>query len=260
MGLLDFSGGAVPRTPYQLERDIEDALEGGNARWEEAHNEDGTHKAFPDIDVDEDATIGGDLLLTGGLAFADHIGLTLTADLHNAKQADGRPYHTSVMRISAAAARTITGIVPYDTDAFQLLRVLNVSGGSTLTLAHQSGSSLSANRFSCPLDGDFALLAGMRAELLYDPSSGVWRVSGALSMIKNIQRGTITIANGVSTATATITAVVTAKTELRHLGVYTSGAGDAFAHLNLTNTTTITATRKNAVDDTNVGWEVTERY
>lgn len=78
------------------------------------------------------------------------------------------------------------------------------------------------------------------------------------SSIKSIQRGVITLSS-VTSATATITAVVTAKTALRHLGA-TSDVGEAYslARINLTNTTTITATRGNATGTSTVSWELTE--
>lgn len=86
--------------------------------------------------------------------------------------------------------------------------------------------------------------------------------------IKSIQRGVIQIYSPSSTitqATATISSVNPAKTELRMLGCSGSnGAGSvtALAHLALTNATTITATRISAAvaDNTLVAWELTEYY
>lgn len=82
--------------------------------------------------------------------------------------------------------------------------------------------------------------------------------------IKSIQRGTITIPANSTSATATITSVVTTKTELRFLGVTSQSTGidTALARITLTNSTTITATR-NTVSTTNntiVSWELTEYY
>ena len=73
------------------------------------------------------------------------------------------------------------------------------------------------------------------------------------SGIKSIQRGTISVTAG-SSATATITAVNTAKTELRYLGAEVNAARIA-----LTNSTTVTATNA-GVATVVVGFEVTERY
>ncbi len=85
---------------------------------------------------------------------------------------------------------------------------------------------------------------------------------GGGATIKAIQRGTISISIGNTSATATITAVDTAKTELRFLG----GSGlDVVAYANvprlvLTNTTTITATVQYAAGPAAniVSWELTE--
>lgn len=83
--------------------------------------------------------------------------------------------------------------------------------------------------------------------------------------IKSIQRGTITISGTALTATATITAVDTAKSELRHLGVSSNPPASTIDHeyalrLSLTNSTTITATRAAAPNSTSaiVSWELTE--
>ena len=86
--------------------------------------------------------------------------------------------------------------------------------------------------------------------------------SGGGMQIKSIQRGVITIAGGTVSATATITAVNPAKSELRYLGNIFGGTILAgFAYLALTNATTITATRGGApVDGTDVSWELTEWY
>lgn len=85
---------------------------------------------------------------------------------------------------------------------------------------------------------------------------------GGGATIKAIQRGVISISPGNTSATATITAVDTAKTELRYLG----GSGldqNAYAavpRVVLTNTTTITATMQyiNGITATIVSWELTE--
>ena len=85
--------------------------------------------------------------------------------------------------------------------------------------------------------------------------------------IKSIQRGVITIAGSTGSNTATITAVTTAKSELRLLGSTTATSGgispnNDFVKLVLTNTTTVTASRQNAAAPSaiDVSWEVTESY
>ncbi len=84
----------------------------------------------------------------------------------------------------------------------------------------------------------------------------------ATARIKLIQRGTIALSNGgFTTGTSTITAVVTAKTELRCLGFSaTSGDITSYPRLELTNTTTVTATRGGTSGAVTVSWEVTEYY
>lgn len=82
--------------------------------------------------------------------------------------------------------------------------------------------------------------------------------------VKSIQRGVISVSSGSYSATATITAVDTSKTELRFLGGYglDVGAYTNIPRIALTNTTTITATTVLASGATPamVSWELTEFY
>ncbi len=74
--------------------------------------------------------------------------------------------------------------------------------------------------------------------------------------IKSIQRGVIDLnSSGVATGTASITTVVPSKTELRFLGYVSDGNQ---ATIVLTNSTTITATRKSTSTQILVSWELTE--
>jgi hypothetical protein len=95
-----------------------------------------------------------------------------------------------------------------------------------------------------------------------DPSSDTtnWQPTGARA-IKSIQRGTISMTS-VTTATATVSSVNTAKSLLTFLGFNTAqGTNDYNPSIVLTNSTTITATRvNNGSYNTTVSWELVERY
>jgi len=97
------------------------------------------------------------------------------------------------------------------------------------------------------------------ALLVYDGTN--WRVVTMAGGVKSIQRGTITV-SGATTNTATITAVVVAKSLVSHLGQQcaTNDAAQANCHLDLTNTTTITATRGTTSGAATVSFEVVEFY
>ncbi len=99
-----------------------------------------------------------------------------------------------------------------------------------------------------------------------DPSadSTNWRPAAGRA-IKSVQRGTLTMSSGSATGTATITSVDTAKAELTYLGAtYGTSSGwtsIALPRLNLTNATTITATRGFAITETvTVSWEIREFF
>lgn len=88
---------------------------------------------------------------------------------------------------------------------------------------------------------------------------------GAPTLIKSVQRGTISI-TGAASATATITSVDTNNAVLRHLGsTYSASSIDqskSKARLALTNATTITATVNTSpgADTCAVVYEITEYY
>lgn len=99
-----------------------------------------------------------------------------------------------------------------------------------------------------------------------DPANDAtnWRPDGGRA-IKSVQRGQITLIQSGSplTATATISAVNTAKSDLTLLG-WSVNNGDirAAPRLALTNSTTITATRVSAgmPDETTAAWQLVEYY
>lgn len=88
--------------------------------------------------------------------------------------------------------------------------------------------------------------------------------------VKSIQRGVIAFVLGGTTATATITAVVTAKAELRFGGstagaASSTGSGFDSVYIRLSNATTVTATRASGLSsaggvDGSVAWELTEYF
>lgn len=84
-----------------------------------------------------------------------------------------------------------------------------------------------------------------------------------MATIKGIQRGTVTIGSGASSATVTITAVDVSKTELRNVGGSQSdstGTISIFPRITLTNSTTITANSTFTVSAGTliISWELTE--
>lgn len=98
-----------------------------------------------------------------------------------------------------------------------------------------------------------------------DPANDAtnWRPDGGRP-IKSTQRGVINIPSDTTTAAATISSVVTAKTQLRILGGSgLNSSGYLIApRIELTNSTTITAVCNFVVSGFSafVGWELTEYY
>ncbi len=81
-------------------------------------------------------------------------------------------------------------------------------------------------------------------------------------IIRSVQRGTIVIANGTASNTATITTVNTTKSIVTFLGTtFTAiAAVDERARLTLTNSTTVTANRVGTTDTVTIGYQVVEYW
>jgi hypothetical protein len=99
-----------------------------------------------------------------------------------------------------------------------------------------------------------------------DPSADAtnWRPEG-MRAIKSIQRGTLSFSGTNNAATATISSVNPAKTELRFLGanpLTSSSVSEGMVYIVLTNSTTITAARQSGGNSNNpiVSWELTEYF
>lgn len=96
-----------------------------------------------------------------------------------------------------------------------------------------------------------------------DPASDTtnYRPYGARA-IKSTQRGITLLSSGGTSVGATITSVVTAKTQLRLLGCRYNGVTNFqdVPYLQLTNSTTLTVFRTGAVGDVYISWELTEYY
>lgn len=85
-------------------------------------------------------------------------------------------------------------------------------------------------------------------------------ITSRLGSIKAIYRGGITLSAGTASATATITAVNTAKCILMPLGSYCSASADVAgtSRIELTNSTTVTAYKHASSAATSVGYQVIE--
>lgn len=83
-----------------------------------------------------------------------------------------------IIRLASSTAVDITGLVAGTVDgALRLVINTNASGGSAITLKHESASSTAANRFRNTTGGDFVLPAdGGSALLTYSSAISRWRI------------------------------------------------------------------------------------
>lgn len=112
-----------------------------------------------------------------GLYFNEVTPAQLTADADNYEP----DVNASYLRLSSDAARTITGLPCPSLDpqqnAGRRLTIVNV-GSHGITLAHQSASSSAQRRIICPGAVDITLASFDYADLIYDGTTGRWRVLG----------------------------------------------------------------------------------
>lgn len=95
-----------------------------------------------------------------------------------ASQNNYAPGVCDIIRLSSSTAIDITGLVAGTVDgALRLLINTNASGGSAITLKHESASSTAANRFRSVTIADVILLAdGGSVTLTYSTAISRWRI------------------------------------------------------------------------------------
>lgn len=255
---------ALEQLPWASRVALEDLQVQISAGWDRQHKGDGSHGDIvgTSLDVDDGLMSGGPLSMAGPWSVRQ--GGILGAPQITANQNNYSPTGLAdalVLRLQTDASRTLTGLVADEVGEGRWLLLVNV-GNFDIVLSHNSGSSIAVNRFACPLGLSFTLKSAESVWLWYDPTSAAWRVVARTRgmTINSIQRFTITFTSGGSNVpTATVTAVDTSKTELRILG-FRSEDTNFNCHLELTDSTTVTATRYNACNAMNgiVSGEITE--
>jgi hypothetical protein len=113
---------------------------------------------------------------TGG---ADAINpVIVTPSSLSASQNNYSPGACDILRLSSSTAIDITGLAAATADgALRLLINTNASGGSAITLKHESASSTAANRFRSVTTADVVLLAdGGSVTLTYSTAISRWRI------------------------------------------------------------------------------------
>jgi len=96
----------------------------------------------------------------------------------SASQNNYAPGVCDIIRLSSSTAIDITGLEAATADgALRLLINTNASGGSAITLKHESASSTAANRFRSVTTADVVLLAdGGSVTLTYSSAISRWRI------------------------------------------------------------------------------------
>lgn len=113
---------------------------------------------------------------TGGADQIDPV--IVTPSSLSASQNNYAPGVCDILRLSSSTAIDITGLEAATADgALRLVINVNASGGSAITLKHESASSTAANRFRNSIGGDYILPAdGGSAVLTYSSAISRWRI------------------------------------------------------------------------------------
>jgi hypothetical protein len=105
--------------------------------------------------------------------------VTVTPAALSAGQNNWAPGTADIVWVSSSVAVTITGLLASGVpDGFSVtIFNVNASGGSSITLAHESSSSDAANRMLSPFGTNFVIAAGGgSATLVYHAASSRWRI------------------------------------------------------------------------------------
>lgn len=96
----------------------------------------------------------------------------------SSSQNNWAPGTADVLYVTSSTAINITGLAASATDGFSVLLMnVNASGGSNITLVHESSSSTAANRIRSPYGANYVLYAdGGSATLVYHAASSRWRI------------------------------------------------------------------------------------
>lgn len=113
---------------------------------------------------------------TGGADQIDPV--IVTPSSLSSSQNNYAPGVCDILRLTSSTAIDITGLVAATADgAMRLVINVNASGGSAITLKHESSSSTAANRFRNTTGGDYILPAdGGSAVLTYSSAISRWRI------------------------------------------------------------------------------------
>jgi len=118
-------------------------------------------------------TVGSGLTISGTTMTAAVTPTVASPSQITSNQNDYAGATGDINRISSDAARDITGIAAGT--GGQAILLVNV-GSFAITLKHQSTSSTAANRIVVPWGNDYSIPANGSATLIYDDTTGRWRV------------------------------------------------------------------------------------
>ncbi|MPZ20131.1 MAG: hypothetical protein GEV06_19770 [Luteitalea sp.] len=212
---ISYQGGSGPREPYAEQRNIEDGFVEAEAMITQEHDAFGAHTHITALSLDQardrsDALLemrAGLRFLGGPWAFEGDGGAAplgggavLRAAPITANQNNYAPdgiEEAVILELESDAARTITGISRGALLARRRFLYLVNRGNFTLTLAHNSGSSVAGNRIAVSGGQDFVLRTGGVALGYYDSGSEIWRVEGGpVTQVRSVQRMDVTFASG----------------------------------------------------------------
>jgi hypothetical protein len=88
---------------------------------------------------------------------------------------EGHSHIDIIRQASNAAGSTITGLVVTRPGDYVIIDNLGPAGA--ITIAHDSSSSVGANRFTCPDGADFEIAVGAAAWFVYDAATARWRTA-----------------------------------------------------------------------------------
>lgn len=122
-----------------------------------------------------DSKISSRRTISGGLVYGNSVTVAISSNVDNLVIPDLE--NTVLVRLDVSGNRSITGIIPVNTDDAQEIRVFNVGTGNLSFKDNDSGSD-PENRFL--LGGDKNVQSDEGLTLIYDPDDDRWRATGII--------------------------------------------------------------------------------
>lgn len=150
-----------------------------------------------DLTVADDATISGDLTVSGVTAVGQLIGTSQDVSTTGTIDDLTLNANATVLRFTGASGVTLNGIARsggnVDNDCIEV--VISTTSNAALAVAHEAGTSTTANRSVTSTGTTFSWMSGARTRACYDGGDARWRWESNTRFPAITATGTVTLSS-----------------------------------------------------------------